>query len=111
LNDVDFNLAGTSFSSNAQDLFFANVPLFLAPHSSSGDIELFDVTFLKPFTNPMGTYGGTYTLTGGLDGLADEVLAQASFSVAAVPEPSSALLLFSGVAGLVVMMSRRRKTQ
>jgi hypothetical protein len=111
LNDVDFNLAGTGFSSNAQDRFFSNVPLFLNPHSSSGDIELFDVTLLKPFTDPLGTYAGTYTLTGGLDGSADEVLALAGFSVAAVPEPSSVLLVFSGLAGLAVIMRRRRTTQ
>jgi len=64
---------------------------------SSGDIELFNVALANPFTDPFGNYPGSYTLTGGIDGNAQDVLASADFSVTAqqstVPEPSSLFLL------------------
>jgi hypothetical protein len=89
---------------SVNDNFFANVPIFLAPGDSSGSINLFDVVV----TSTPGTYAGTYNLIGGEDGGANTAadnLAQANFSVTAVPEPGTVAML---CAGLAVLAWRRR---
>jgi hypothetical protein len=94
LNFDSLNLALSDAVLN--DLFFANVPLDLVEGASSGVIELFDYTLANPGSNPAGTYDGTYGLLGGMDagaGTAQDNLAQANFSVDAVPEPESRALL------------------
>jgi hypothetical protein len=112
LNDVNLDLSGTSFSSDFQDMFFANVPASLDPGDSSGDILLFDVTLSNPLNDPPGLYGGTYTLLGGADGgdySAQDILAQANLTIdTAVPEPSSVVLLFSGLLLLAGVRYRRQ---
>jgi len=47
--------------------FNNNVPLFLDPFASSGDIELF--TIYLPEGTPIGLYTGTYLLQGGADAI------------------------------------------
>lgn len=100
------------------DQFFTTVPLFLSaagsPGDSSGSIELFDVTVGSPFPDPLTAYGGNYQLLGGVDGDAQNVLGSVSFRVtptadvgSEVPEPVSALLLLSGVAGMVTLRRGR----
>ena len=99
LNSDDFTLAGLSFS--ITDQFFSTVPVSLAPGASSGDIELFDVTLSDPLLDAFGTYAGDYTLVGGIDGDAQDVLGSTAFSVTSTPEPSTIGLLFTGLAGLL----------
>jgi hypothetical protein len=93
--------------------FFNNAPIFLNPGASSGPFELFDVS-LDPNT-PVGTYDlNTYSIFGGADAgvfTAFDDLADANFSITVasptpVPEPSTLLLLGSGLASLALL---RRK--
>lgn len=80
--------------------FFANFPLSLAPGTSfAGD--LFTLTI--PPNTPFAIYLGTFTLEGGADGSADDPLGTVDFSVGPVPEPSSILLLLTGMAGLALL--------
>ena len=77
--------------------FFANFPLSLAPGTSfTGDLFV--------LTIPPGTlaapYLGTFTLLGGADANASDPLGTVNFSVAPTPEPSSVLLVLTGMAGL-----------
>ena len=115
LNLDALNLSGLSFSTN--DQFFNTVPISLDPSGqpgdSSGDIELFDVTVSSPLADPAGLYSGTYTLLGGTDSDGQDVLSTANFSVtttapSTVPEPSSIVLLLSGILTAGVPISRMR---
>ena len=101
LTSDDLTLAGAGFT--LTDQFFANVPIDLAPGTSSGLIELFDVTNTS---QSAGSYLGTYTLVGGADGgagTAQDSLGSTTFSAdvagAATPEPDSIWLLLTGLAG------------
>jgi len=85
-----FTLDDTDFGLN----FF---PVDLAPGTSfTGD--LFQLTV--PAGMAFGDYAGSFTLLGGADFNALDSLGTVNFSVAAVPEPSSVMLLLSGIAGL-----------
>lgn len=81
--------------------FFANAPLTLGPNASTGTFALFSV-LIDPNT-PLGTYDfNSFSILGGIDGSASDVLGSATFSVAVtsahVPEPGALLLLLcSGV--------------
>jgi hypothetical protein len=104
LNTDDLNLIDVSLTTN--DQFFNTVPISLAAGASSGDIELFDVSVSSPLLDATGTFSGTYTLFGGVDGDASDNLGQASFSVTTTPEPSSIFVLL-GLSGAVVLISRK----
>jgi hypothetical protein len=114
LNNDDLNLAGLSFTTT--DQFFNTVPISLAPSgqpgSSSGDIELFDVTVSNPLVGGPGTFSGSYTLFGGADGGADTAqdnLGSANFSLAITPEPPSIYLLLGAIAAAWVPVSRKMR--
>lgn len=96
LNSDDLNPTGLSITSN--DLFLANLPAFLAPNGqagdSSGDVELFDLTLSVPLRDAITTFPGTYTIVGGADANAQDIVGSANFSVS-TPEPSTAYLLLA----------------
>jgi hypothetical protein len=116
LNADDLDLAGQSFTTN--DQFFNTVPISLAPSgqsgSSSGLIELFDVTVSNPLLNPFGKYSGVYTLFGGNDGgagTAQDNLGSANFSVSPVPEPSTIYLLLGAIPATWLPLSRKLRAR
>jgi hypothetical protein len=84
--------------------FLNNAPFFLNPDEISGPYELFSVT-LDPTTAP-GTYDfNSFSILGGADGNSSDTLGTADFSITVVPEPSSAMLVLTGLLAVVVMMS------
>ena len=109
LNSDDFSLAGTSGDFTFDDSpYFSNAPLFLNAGGSSGDIELFDIVVSAPFPDSPGYYPGSFTVVGGSDGGAQDVLGAVNFSVSVTPEPGSAVLLFAGAAAAIAALRRRR---
>ena len=90
-------------------LFLINFPAFLNPGETTLNEELFSL-LVMPGT-PFGSYTGTFEILGGSDGDAHDVLSAQDFTVnvtdTAVPEPSSLLLLASGMAALAGTLRRR----
>jgi hypothetical protein len=81
--------------------FYTNAPLYLASGDSwTGDI--FSVG-IDPSTPP-GAYFGTFSIVGGADSSAQDILATQNFEVDVVPEPAfyqlGALLVFGGLGAL-----------
>jgi PEP-CTERM motif len=106
LNGDSFNLdAPLSLDDSG---FWNNSPFSLDPSSSSGDIELFTVS--APF-DAVGLYSGSFEILGGDPSDFTDVVGSATFNVNVTPEPSSLLLLGSGLMGLATTVRRRRAQQ
>jgi hypothetical protein len=116
LNGDELNLAAPTTDFTITDLFFANAPLSLNAGDSSGLIELFDVTVNNPFPDLPTSYTGSWTITGGADGNAQDILDQESFSVTVTPEPQTtaepqtSLLLLTGFAVIAAVGFLRLRT-
>lgn len=95
------------------DTAFFNIPWPLSPAGDPGDSYTGVLFFV---TVPLGTANDTYTgdfqVLGGSDEDANDVLGDEDFTITVgsespVPEPSSLLLLLSGMAGLAGTIRRR----
>jgi hypothetical protein len=114
LNSAGINLSG-GFAATDLDTgpFFANAPLFLIAGDLTPTIDFFSISIPSTFAG--GTYQGTFTVLGGADESALDVVGSADFTleVSAVPEPNSAVLLSLGVLIVIVRsaVSRRMANQ
>lgn len=114
LNGFNLNLAGNDFTTDGLSNFLDNVPLSLAGGASTSSIALFTVAIASPLTNPTGVFLGTWSLAGGIDGEAQELLGSANFSVTTVPEPSTLATLLLATGGFywrsLYLRRRARRT-
>ena len=91
--------------------FNNNAPLSLTPGRSSGDVVLFTVTTPAYVDDSLSEnfYTGSFSVIGGESPSDDtDLLGTVDFNVQVTPEPTSLLLLASGLAGLMVTMKLRK---
>jgi hypothetical protein len=108
-NSLTFGLSGIGVLDDS--LFLTNAPLFLGPLETTKPFDFFTVTI--PTLQTPGLFTGVFTVLGGADDLAADILGsnasiqvQVSAPSAAIPEPATFLLLPAGVA--LLLWKRRR---
>jgi len=113
----NFNLTDIPPTAINDSPFFANTPPSLDAGTSTGPVELFDITIPNPFTLPPGDnpYGGTFQVLGDSDGVIGTAFFDVNVNIpsSSVPEPTSVALLAGALGcwylGKRVMVSRGRE--
>ncbi len=115
LNSAGVNLAG-AFDASDLDVtpFLINAPLTLAAGDSMSAIDMFTITI--PIGLAPGSYGGEFTVLGGADGSAQDILGTVDFTVevqsgTAIPEPSTWLLCLGGLMAIARARSAWKRSQ
>jgi len=101
-DSLNINPAGNDLVTN--DEFFANSPTSLNP-GDSYEYEAF--TVFIPAGTPIGLYEGSYEILGGPTYSDFGVVGSANFDVNLTPEPTSFLLLGTGLLALAVIARRK----
>jgi hypothetical protein len=107
----DSSTTSSSLVSVDDTPFLNNAPFSLDPGTSSGPFAIFDVA-LDPSLGP-GEYTGSFSILGGSDGGSFDDVGDASFTVdvtspVAAPEPSTLLLVGTGLVSLVFLRRKFR---
>jgi hypothetical protein len=82
--------------------FYSNTPISMNEGDSTGDVELFTVTVPDYIAGSSNLYAGTFEVLGGTSSDGNEpdgqlMLASEDFNIQVTPEPSSLLLLCTGL--------------
>ena len=106
LNGLAFTVSPANTFTINTDPFLNNFPFFLTPGQSYTNL-LF--TLLVPPTSTISPFIGSVSLLGGATGSSNGTLGTAAFTTTVTPEPSSLLLLGSGLLSGVGLYRRNRK--
>lgn len=107
-NSLTFDIAGIGVLDDS--FFLLNAPISLNSLEATKPFDFFSVSI--PALQTPGLYSGVFTVLGGADGSAADVLGTGTFQVqvnsanAEIPEPSTVLLLGGGLA--LLLWQRRR---
>ena len=114
INGVSLTLDGSPAGFTFDDSpFFSTVPAFLAPGALAGPGPFFNV--MVAIAVAPGSYTGSFSVLGGADDAAQDILATQEFVInvlpaggVPIPEPATCLLMVAGLAGIVACRRSRR---
>jgi hypothetical protein len=105
LNSISVTLNGL-FNTDITPFFSG--PISVDGLASTAPFDFFSVSVADPYTDPFGPMLGSFTIFGGADGFAGDLLGSSDFQVdVQAPEPASGGMLLLGL-GAVAFFSRRR---